>query len=634
MYRIISMTNKQITTSAITAHKSDSLVGDLQSDNTFLKGEVKKLQTQVELLDSTNARRLETLCNSSELAINQIKALTLECQAKEQVISRLEKKLMGVGNMALAASEKKDYALQTAIAAHVEMEEKFRVATDRIAEIEHAYAQSQAEVRRLKKKSDLRKRLLSGHVPTEGELKTIGDSSEEEGNGIGVPVQKECRHCVHYARQKMVIDSHQRTNEELRNRVDELEKTLQKLQSVLGSCEDENATLRRDLRNASSASPVNAPAPSSPREKDSSSKVSGNLAATDRGGAAGREAAAGKKDMPLANVPVPASIQAIIDSSGQKDFRKALSLAGPQPQVAMPPTDIPPQAQLLAPFQTYDGSTNPTWGYAKESAVPQLLNRSDPLPNNLSAPPRMLDYYKAEASRQAAQGPLTVGFASAPTTAETIMAVAPRVGHSDLAGRDLSLQKFFAVDAAVGQERIMLQIDRQLNTPRVGLLPHERDRLVKEREMERRALLNQSMNGAGGAFAADFMQAKSLIASNANAGMGAQSNGGQGGGVATHHNSGQYRVTRTEDRLGHHDPNALKSSFKGYEAMLRQGDSSYTTRQSAADVLGSATAGAGERPRLVAGDRYKYNTVPISSGLKPMKDRIFSTNSVLPPSTR
>ena len=633
----VGVMGRQVTASNIASNKSDSLVSDLQAENTILKAEVKKLQTQVELLDSTNARRLETLGNSSEMAISQIRALTQECQTKEALITKLEQKLMGIGNMALAAGEKKDFALKAAVAARMEMADRLREAEDRVGEVEAAFQQSQAEVRRLKKKSELRKRLLGGSgalrrtVADMRQQKGVGanddedddahevSSSDDEGRGPSArahshghhasatiaEIQKECKHCIHYSQQKFVIDAHQRAADENRDRIDDLQKALQRLQSVLNACEDENAALRREVNNAkgggggnpntnkaatavshegiidSPPSHPSLPGHLPPQHNNNGSRqqqqqqpaahnnnpnpsnlsFSGNLLLPNTAApqsAVSAPQAVGGGGLPP---PVPASIQAILGGGGgdaaasralaaglqqhqQQQQQQGVQYLAPQQQHAYmgmgaeeamaaaalsraeimagagdgAPNPPPPAGEadgVLRPYNPYEGATNPTWGYGATTATPSTLVRSDAMGgfggpagsvSASSAPPRHAEFVFAaqqralnERQRQLdVEGRVLMGAKGAQVadTRDMALAVGPKVGRSDLAGQDLALNGFFAVDAAIGEERIKLQMDRQLAQSRVGLLPREVDALVRAREAERRAILDGGPFGA------------------------------------------------------------------------------------------------------------------------------------------
>lgn len=66
-----------------------------------------------------------------------------------------------------------------------------------------------------------------------------------------------------------------------------------------------------------------------------------------------------------------------------------------------------------------------------------------------------------------------------------------------------SLRSFFEADCRLSQERMKLQMSRKLASPRVSLLPRQRDVLVREREKEREYLLYGSMNGTTALDSAD-----------------------------------------------------------------------------------------------------------------------------------
>ncbi|CUF92998.1 Hypothetical protein, putative [Bodo saltans] len=200
---------RQVQQSTQLAAKSEGLVGDLMTENSSLKGELKRLRTQVEMLDNNNSKRLETLYSSSELAIGQIRTLTAENHQKEQLIQQLEQRLMHVGNLMLKANDEKENVLE-----HTAAEKLFLI----------------NENERLQNKTTLLEEALEG-------------ANKQLDEWRPRPATATCEHCPHYFDLERDMALMHKNADVLRARVKDVESEKQALR-------DTTNTLAAQLRDA------------------------------------------------------------------------------------------------------------------------------------------------------------------------------------------------------------------------------------------------------------------------------------------------------------------------------------------------------------------------------------------------
>ena len=204
---------RQLQVSSQMAYKSESLVGDLATENMFLKNEVKKLRAQVEVLDNANSKRLETLFSSSEAAIREIKALTQENEQKELLINKLEAKLMNVGNMMLKAEEQRDLQLEAAQKERLAMETVIDELRQKQAVLEEGLAKS-------------REQLAANRPKTP---------------------PKTCMHCEHYTEVVREADVLREHHKRLAHKVEDIASERHKLAIALENLQKKNEELQLEL---------------------------------------------------------------------------------------------------------------------------------------------------------------------------------------------------------------------------------------------------------------------------------------------------------------------------------------------------------------------------------------------------
>ncbi len=215
-YHLTKKMKRQLQASTQMAYKSESLVGDLATENMFLKGEVKKLQAQVTVLDSANSKRLETLFSSSEAAVKQIKALTRENEQKELLINQLEGKLMNVGNMMLKAQEERDDKLRLAAENQISLERAVEELTAKNSILEDAMQKMRIE--------------LQSHRP-----KTP---------------PKSCLHCEHYTDIAREADALKNLHKKLAEKVEDLNSDKRKLGDLVSALQQQVQQLQQALTEA------------------------------------------------------------------------------------------------------------------------------------------------------------------------------------------------------------------------------------------------------------------------------------------------------------------------------------------------------------------------------------------------
>jgi hypothetical protein len=172
---------RQVQQSTEMAAKSESLVGDLATENTFLKSEMQRLRSQVEMLDNANSKRLESLYNSSELAIGQIRILSAENQQKEELINKLEQRLLSIGNMMLQANDERDRTLEMSAAQKLELERENATFKTKILLLEDSLKAATEEIEKLR---PLPKPASCTHCPHYFELQCDIEVLHANGNQL------------------------------------------------------------------------------------------------------------------------------------------------------------------------------------------------------------------------------------------------------------------------------------------------------------------------------------------------------------------------------------------------------------------------------------------------------------------
>lgn len=206
VYSQTKKTKRQLTVSKQLAFKQESLVGDLTTENSYLKGELRKSQAQIEVLETSNAKRLEAVFASSEGAILQIKALTNELFQKDRVINELEAKLMNVGNKMLEASEEKDKAITIAAAGKLQDETEIVELREKVINLEGSLYHAQEQLRKL--------------APSQAQAAF-------------------CEHCPHFFQVLHEIEVHEANTKMLRSRVEDAEERRQKAEERLSRLQAE-----------------------------------------------------------------------------------------------------------------------------------------------------------------------------------------------------------------------------------------------------------------------------------------------------------------------------------------------------------------------------------------------------------
>ena len=201
---------RQVQQSTEMAAKSESLVGDLATENTFLKSEMQRLRSQVEMLDNSNSKRLESLYNSSELAIGQIRILSAENQQKEELINKLEQRLLSIGNMMLQANDDRDRTLEISASQKVELDRDNSALRTKVQMLEDA----------------------------------LKDAAEQIESMRPLPKPASCTHCPHYFELQCDVEVLHNNAAMLRARIEDSESDRRKLQENVKSLMSQVNTLR------------------------------------------------------------------------------------------------------------------------------------------------------------------------------------------------------------------------------------------------------------------------------------------------------------------------------------------------------------------------------------------------------
>ena len=204
---------RQLLATTQLAFKTESLAGDLVTENSQLKEQVKHLKGSLEILENTNARRLENLFSSSESAVAQIKALTRETQEKDAIINRLEAKLMTIGNQMLSHVEEKEKVSQASEAARFKLEEELDLVRNKLHEVENLFYESQEQIKKLEAKSQ-----------TQG-----------------------CERCKEYTNLTHELELHQLNGDKLRKMIEAAEADKRALNETLSKVMKEKADLLAEV---------------------------------------------------------------------------------------------------------------------------------------------------------------------------------------------------------------------------------------------------------------------------------------------------------------------------------------------------------------------------------------------------